>query len=137
MKKVVTFGVFDLFHFGHLKLFQNIKKMFGHDCYLIVCLQDSNSVLTYKPDAKVLHSTEERYEMLKELRIVDEVVIFDGVDNTISKIDFDIWAKGPDQNSTGVQLAVEWCKNNNKPIVEIPRTEGISSTYIKKIINDL
>ena len=31
--KVVTFGVFDMFHFGHLRLFENIKAKFGQDCF--------------------------------------------------------------------------------------------------------
>lgn len=54
MKKVLTVGVFDYFHYGHLKLFNNAKR-FGE--YLIVAVQDSDFILKYKPNAKVLYTT--------------------------------------------------------------------------------
>jgi cytidyltransferase-like protein len=135
-KTIVTFGVFDLLHLGHLRLFVNIKKMCGIENKLIVAVQDSAYILKYKPDAKILYSNEERLEMILSLKPVDNAIIYTDVDITIKTVDFDIWAKGPDQIHSGFQRAIEWCKKNNKDVVEIPRTEGISSSLLKSHIVD-
>ena len=71
MKKVITVGVYDYFHIGHLKLFKNAKALGD---YLIVAVQDGNCILKTKPDAKVLYTTEQRIEMVSELKTVDEVI---------------------------------------------------------------
>ena len=47
-------------------------------------------------------------------------------------IDFDVFAKGPDQTHAGFQRAVQWCEENGKTVVVIPRTEGISSTMLRE-----
>lgn len=47
--------------------------------YLIVAVQDGEYILKYKPDAKIMYSTEERVEMIEALRVVDEVVVYDSV----------------------------------------------------------
>lgn len=51
MKKVVTFGVYDYFHLGHLRLFKNAKNLGD---WLIVAVQDGDYILKTKPDAKVI-----------------------------------------------------------------------------------
>lgn len=134
--RVVTFGVFDMFHFGHLRLFENIKNKFGTDCFLIVCVQSTENILKYKPKNKIFYNTEERVRMIKNLKCVDDVMIYDDVDTDIKEVNFDIWVKGPDQIHQGFQNALEWCKENDKIVHVIPRTEGISSTYIKNIVSD-
>ena len=135
--RVITFGVFDMFHFGHLKLFENIKKYFNNDCFLIVCVQDSKSILKYKPESKVFYSTDERVKILKNIKCVDDVMIYDDVDKDIKEVEFDIWIKGPDQTHQGFVNAQNWCEENNKEVITISRTQGISSTYIKKLAGDL
>ena len=70
--------------------------------------------------------------MVSAIKYVDEVVVYRDVDKDIQKIEFDIFAKGPDQQHAGFQRAVEWCKVNNKEVVVIPRTEGISSTMLRE-----
>ncbi len=62
MKKVVTVGVFDYFHLGHLRLFENAKKLGD---YLIVAVQDGNCNLKTKPNANVLYTTEQRVDLIK------------------------------------------------------------------------
>ena len=132
MKKVVTVGVFDMLHIGHILLFQHIKEMVG-DCYLIVAVQEESVIKKYKPDTDVFYSDEERQYMVAALKYVDEVTTYRDVDVDIQEMDFDIFAKGPDQNHTGFLRAVEWCKSHGKEVLEIPRTEGISTTMIKGI----
>lgn len=129
MKKILTFGVFDYFHIGHLRLFENCKK---HGDYLIVAVQDGEYIRKYKPDAKVLYSTQERYEMLKALRVVDEVIIYDAVvPETLEKIDFDILALGEDHVSERFQVVIRWCENHGKSVIRMRRTPGICSSDIK------
>lgn len=128
MKKVITFGVFDYFHYGHLKLFERAKSLGD---YLIVAVQDGEFILKYKPETNVLYTTEQRVELIKALKIVDEVVVYKNVDQDIKNIDFDIWAKGEDQNHQGFVRAVEYAKEMGKDIRILTRTKGISSTFIR------
>lgn len=120
MKKVVTFGVYDYFHLGHLRLFKNAKNLGD---WLIVAVQDGDYILKTKPDAK---------ELVSALRVVDEVVSYTDVDVTIKTLDFDVFAVGEDQNHAGFQRAIEWCKENGKEVVRMKRTPGICSSEIKK-----
>jgi len=131
MKRVLTFGVFDMLHYGHIRLFKNIKKICGQDCYLIVAVQDSDYILKYKPGAKIMYNTQERVDMISELKSVDEVIVYADADVSIKNVSFDIFAKGPDQTHAGFARAVQWCLDNKKEVVVIPRTEGISSSYLK------
>ena len=66
MTKILTFGVFDYFHLGHLRLFKQCKE---HADYLVVAVQNEEFIKKYKPEANVLYSTDERVEILEALRI--------------------------------------------------------------------
>ena len=129
MKTVLTFGVFDWFHYGHLKLFQQAKS-FGDR--LIVAVQDGDYILRYKPQSKILYTTEQRLELLKELRSVDDAVVYRSVDEDIKNIDFDIFAVGEDQTHEGFRRAEKWCRENGKEVVRLRRTPNISSSDLKR-----
>ena len=129
LTKVLTFGVYDYFHLGHLRLYKQCKN---YGDYLIVAVQDSDFILKYKPTAKILYTTEQRIELIESLRIVDEVTTYKNVDEDIKNIDFDVFAVGEDQNHEGFQRAIEWCEKNNKKVVRLKRTPGICSSDIKK-----
>ena len=79
----------------------------------------------------MLYSTEERMEIIRELRPVDEVIIYQDVDKIVQKIDFDVFAIGGDQLHEGFQRAVNWCKENGKEVVRLQRTPKICSSNIK------
>lgn len=128
MKKVLTVGVFDFFHYGHYRLFKRAKELGD---YLIVAVQDSNYILKYKPQAQMLYSTEQRMEIISELRCVDEVVVYTDVDKIVEEVDFDIFARGEDQNHQGFLKATEYCGRNGKEVSILVRTQGISSSQIK------
>lgn len=133
MLRILTVGVYDMLHIGHILLFKHIKNLFpDQECKLIVAVQDGDCILKYKPDTKMVYSTEERMFMVSSVRWVDEVIVYRDVDKDIKSIGFDIFAKGPDQCHEGFQRAVEWCKANGKEVVVIPRTEGISSTMLRE-----
>lgn len=128
-KTVLTFGVYDMLHIGHILLFKRAKE-YGDK--LIAAVQDGDVILKYKPDTRVIYTTEERLYMVSTIRYVDEVVLYRDVDKDIRNFEFDILVLGQDQNHAGFQRAVEWCRENGKEVVRLPRTEGISSTLLRE-----
>jgi glycerol-3-phosphate cytidylyltransferase len=133
---VLVFGVFDFFHFGHLRLLKRAAKLGD---YCIVAVQTDEYAIRYKPPGATgtLYSTEERIEMIRALRCVDEIIAYDVVAEDIQKINFDVWVKGSDNVHSGIVTAMKWCEENGKDVVTLPRTEGISTTHIKRLIYDL
>ncbi len=134
MKKVFTVGVYDLLHVGHVELFRHARE---YGDALIVAVQDSEVVLKYKPNAKLVYSTEERMYMVKAIRFVDDVVTYKAVDDIVKEVDFDIFVTGPDQIHEGFQRAIYWCREHGKKVVVLPRTEGISSTMLREKIRNM
>ena len=122
-----------MLHIGHVLLFKHAKELFpNEECRLVVAVQNSENVLKYKPEAKMVYSTDERIFMVSSICYVDHVITYDDVDVDIKNVAFDVFAKGPDQNHVGFQRAEEWCRQNGKQVVVIPRTEGISSTLLRE-----
>lgn len=135
MKKALTFGVFDYFHLGHLRLFKQAK---AYGDYLIVAVQDGECTKMYKPDQKLLYTTEERMELVEALKIVDEVIMYTHITNeTIGKlgVDFDVLCLGEDHIGNRWDGVVEWCNKHNKEVVRLKRTPGISSTQLRGNFN--
>ena len=130
-KKVLTVGVYDLIHKGHVELFRRAK---GLGDYLIVAVQDGDLILKFKPQAKVLNSTEDRMYMVKSIRYVDEVIGYGEVNDIVKDVDFDVFVTGPDQIHTGFQDAIRWCEENGKSHVVLARTDGVSSSELKEMI---
>lgn len=128
MKRILTFGVYDMLHIGHILLFKRAKELGD---YLIVAVQDGDYIKKYKPQAEMVYTTEERAFMVSCIKYVDEVIIYKDVDVDIHNIVFDVFAKGPDQCHAGFQRAIEWCKENGRDVVVLPRTEGISSSMLR------
>ena len=115
MTRILTFGVYDYLHLGHLRLFKQCKQ-FGD--YLIVAVQDGEYIRKFKPDARVLYSTAERVEMLEALKIVDKVVIYKTIGiEELEKIDFDILALGEDHKGGRFDEAEKWCIEHGKKVV--------------------
>lgn len=135
MKRIVTFGVFDYFHLGHLRLFKQCKQ---YGDYLIVFVQRQEYVNRYKKDANVLYTTKERIEILQSIREVDEVIPYNTVCiDELSKIEFDVLALGEDHVGERFDLLINYCNERKKQVVRLKRTEGISSTSIKSKIEEL
>lgn len=128
-KTILTVGVYDMLHIGHILLFKRAKELGDR---LVVAVQDGEYIQKYKPGTSMIYTTEERMYMVSTIKYVDEVVMYRDVDKDIQNIDFDVFAKGPDQNHAGFQRAEQWCRENGKEVVVIPRTEGISSTLLRE-----
>lgn len=129
MKKVLTVGVFDFFHLGHLNVLKQAKE---YGDYLIVAVHDDKQ---NSKGVKFLYSLDERIQMIESLRIVDKVIVYERVDQIVKTIEFDVFVHGPDQNHVYFQEAIKWCNENNKIVRTTKRTEGISSTKLRKILN--
>lgn len=127
-KKIMTVGVYDLLHKGHVELYRRAK---GLGDYLIVAAQDGDFILKYKPTAKVLNSTEDRKYMIKSIRYVDEVITYTDVDKIVQEVEFDVFVTGPDQCHDGFQRAIRWCEEHGKEHIVLGRTDGVSSSELK------
>ena len=127
-RKVMTVGVYDLLHKGHVELYRRAK---GLGDYLIVAAQDGDFILKYKPTAQVMNSTEDCKYMIKAIRYVDEVITYTDVDKIVQEVDFDVFVTGPDQIHAGFQRAIQWCEEHGKEHIVLGRTDGISSSELK------
>lgn len=127
-KRVLTVGVYDLIHKGHIELFRRAK---GLGDYLIVAVQDSDYILKYKPQSTILNTTDDRMFMVKSVRFVDETIVYYDVDKIVQEVDFDVFVTGPDQCHNGFQRAIKWCEEHGKEHVVLGRTEGVSSSELK------
>ena len=128
MKKVITAGVFDLFHIGHFNI---LKKASEQGDYLIVGVH-IDDLKTKGID--FLYSIEERVALLSALRFVNEVIPYEKLNELLESTDFDVFVHGPDKYSDTFTKSFAYCKKFNKEVIEIPRTKGISSTVIRQFI---
>jgi D-beta-D-heptose 7-phosphate kinase/D-beta-D-heptose 1-phosphate adenosyltransferase len=110
VKTVFTNGVFDLLHAGHVRLLEFARSQGD---YLIVAVNSDASVRRIKGPERPIIPAEERAEILRSLRGVDEVRIFD--EDTpvalIRRLRPDVLVKGPDCQRTtipGAALVQSW-----------------------------
>ncbi|MBO5199112.1 MAG: glycerol-3-phosphate cytidylyltransferase [Lachnospiraceae bacterium] len=126
MKKVITYGTYDLLHVGHINLLRRARAL--GDYLLVVLSTDEFNALKNKT---AYHSYEDRKKILEAIRYVDEVIpeytweqkISDVVNNNI-----DVFVMGDDWAGK-FDFLKDYCE-----VVYLPRTEGVSTTKIK---NDL
>ncbi|CAI2619467.1 glycerol-3-phosphate cytidylyltransferase [Apilactobacillus kunkeei] len=124
MTKVITYGTFDLLHKGHVRLLKRAKEL-GDDLTVCVSTDEFNA----EKGKKAYTSYEDRKYVLEAIRYVDHVIpennwdqkIKDVVDNNI-----DIFVMGDDWEGK-FDFLKDYCK-----VVYLPRTEGISTSKIKK-----
>lgn len=131
MIKVLTVGVFDLLHYGHVKLFERAKDL-GE--YLIVAVQTDENVKIYKPNAEIIYNTKQRTEMVSSIKYVDKVINYETVDNIVKKVEYDILVIGEDQKHEGFQAAIQYSENMNKKVIVLHRTRDVSSSELKNKI---
>lgn len=137
-KTAITFGVFDLLHFGHFELFRRIRELVGPTGKVYVMLQIDEMIAKYKPGCKNVYDFSTRQKMIETLRTVDKAIPYDvvGVD-AVKDIDFNVLVVGPEHTNERFQKLFKWCASMNKKVVVLPRTEGISTTSLKTIIKEL
>ena len=124
MKKVITYGTYDLLHQGHINLLRRAKELGD---YLIVGVT-SDSFDRGRGKLNVRNNVLERVEAVKATGYADEVIIEDYVGqkiDDIQKYNVDIFASGSDWEGLFDYL------NEFTKVVYLPRTEGISSTMLR------
>ena len=137
-KTAITFGVFDLLHFGHFELFRRIRELVGPTGRVYVLLQIDEMVEKYKPGYKNVYDFATRQKMIETLRSVDKAIPYDVVGvEAVKDLDFNLLVVGPEHTNERFQKLFKWCAENGKEVVMLPRTQGISTTRLKEIIRDL
>lgn len=124
MKKVITYGTYDLLHQGHINLLRRAKDLGD---FLIVGVTNDNFDRE-RGKLNVCNNVLERVEAVKATGLADQIIIEDyfgqKIDD-IQKYDVDIFAIGSDWKGKFDYLN-EFCE-----VVYLPRTEGISSTMLR------
>lgn len=124
MKKVITYGTYDLLHQGHINLLKRAKALGD---YLIVGVTN-DSFDRDRGKLNVRNNVLERVEAVKNTGLADKIIIEDyqgqKIDD-IQKYEVDIFAIGSDWEGKFDYLN-EFCE-----VVYLPRTEGISSTMLR------
>ncbi|MGI6778247.1 MAG: glycerol-3-phosphate cytidylyltransferase [Acetivibrionales bacterium] len=124
MKKVITYGTFDLLHYGHINLLKRAKE---YGDYLIVAL--STNEFNKIKGKKCYFSYEERKKLVESIRYVDLVIPENSWEQKINDIleyKVDVFVMGDDWKGK-FDFLKEYCR-----VVYLPRTPEISSTKIKK-----
>ena len=123
MKKVITYGTFDLFHMGHLNILKRAKELGD---YLVVAV--SSDAFNAIKGKKCIIPDYERMEIVRASKYVDEVIVENSWDQKIDDVkkhNIDIFVMGDDWEGK-FDFLKDYCE-----VVYLPRTPNISSTMIK------
>ncbi|MCE4950335.1 glycerol-3-phosphate cytidylyltransferase [Staphylococcus hominis] len=124
MRRVITYGTYDLLHYGHIELLRRAREMGD---YLIVAL--STDEFNQIKNKKSYYDFEQRKMMLESIRYVDLVIPEDGwgqKETDVDRYDVDIFVMGHDWEGK-FDFLKDKCE-----VVYLKRTEGISTTKIKQ-----
>ena len=124
MKKVLTYGTYDLLHFGHINLLKRAKELGDH---LVVGI--STDEFNDLKGKKSYFSYDIREYMLESIKYVDEIIPeidWEQKIEDIKKYNIDIFVMGDDWEGKFDYLK-EYCE-----VIYLPRTEGVSTTKIKE-----
>ena len=134
MKRVITYGTYDLLHYGHINLLRRAKTLGD---YLIVALSTDEFNWNEK-SKKSYFKYEERKSMVEAIRYVDLVIPENNWEQKkadMAKYDIDIFVMGDDWE--GKFDFLKQCGKDGKKVevVYLPRTPEISTTQIKNDLN--
>lgn len=132
-----TTGVYDMFHIGHLNLLRRAKEQCD---YLIVGVSTDELIEREKGKSPVI-PLEERMEIVKAIRYVDEVVVQQDKDKLGAYLSldkkFDVMFVGSDWKGTAQwERYEEQFKPYGVKIVYLPYTDGVSSTLLRQKIQN-
>lgn len=126
MKRILTYGTFDLLHYGHIRLLKRAKALGD---YLIVAL--STEEFNELKGKKTYHNYETRKMMLEAIRYVDLVIPESNWEqkiNDVKEYNVDIVVMGSDwAGSDKFEYLNDYCE-----VLYLDRTEGISTSKIKR-----
>ena len=126
MKRILTYGTFDLLHWGHIRLLKRARQLGD---YLVVAA--STEGFNAGKGKKTYHDFETRKNMLEAVRYVDLVIPEDAWDQKISdvqKYEIDAVVMGGDwEGDPRFEVLRDHCE-----VIYLDRTEGVSTTKIKQ-----
>lgn len=129
MKRVLTYGTYDLLHYGHIRLLKRARALGD---YLIVAI--STDEFNAGKGKKAYHSYETRKEMLEAVRYVDLVIpeaTWEQKIDDVLKYEVDVVVMGGDwKGSDRFEYLKDYCE-----VIYLDRTEGISTSQIKEELN--
>lgn len=131
MKRVITYGTFDLLHYGHINLLSRAKELGD---YLVVALSTDEFNWNSK-QKKCYFSYEQRKRLLESLRFVDLVIPEENWEQKVADIklyQIDTFVMGDDWAGKFDFLAEE----TDATVTYLSRTPEISTTKIKKDLNE-
>ena len=130
MKKIITFGTFDLFHVGHVNILGRARELGD---YLIVGI--STDDLNYKKKRRYpIYNEKSRASIISSLHCVDKVFFEHSLElkrEYLVKYQADILVMGDDWKGRFDEF------NDVCDVVYLPRTEGISTTDVINIVKNL
>ncbi|MBQ7791199.1 MAG: glycerol-3-phosphate cytidylyltransferase [Alistipes sp.] len=130
MKRVITYGTFDLLHFGHINLLRRAKELGD---YLVVVLSTDEFNWNQK-QKKSYFTYEQRKAILEAIRYVDLVVPEENWDQKrtdMHKYNIDTFVMGNDWEGK-----FDFLKEEGVEVVYLSRTPDISSSQIKQDLNN-
>lgn len=130
MKRVITYGTFDLLHYGHINLLKRAKE---YGDYLIVGLSTDEFNWNEK-GKKTYFSFEKRKQLLESIRYVDLVIPENGWEQKVTDIQnyhVDTFVMGDDWKGKFDSLS----DDTTAEIIYLPRTPEISTSQIKQDLN--
>ena len=125
MKRVITYGTFDLLHYGHINLLKRAKELGD---YLVVVLS-TDEVNWNMKQKKCYFTYEQRKKLLEAVRYVDLVIPEESWEQKVSDVQLyhiDTFVMGDDWKGK-FDFLKDYCE-----VVYLPRTPEISTTQIKK-----
>jgi len=131
---VFTNGCFDILHVGHIELLNKAKALGD---FLVIGLNSDKSIKQIKGNNRPIIPQDQRYTILKNLKMVNSVMLFDEPDplRLIIMINPDVLVKGEDWGP-GKIIGEDFVIANGGKVVRIPLVENISTTnIINKIKN--
>ena len=130
MKRIITYGTFDLLHYGHINLLRRAKALGD---YLVVGLSTDERNWNSK-SKKCYFSYEKRKQLLESIRYVDLVIPEENWEQKSSDVELykiDTFVMGDDWKGK-----FDFLKEEGVEVVYLPRTPEISSSKIKKDLYD-
>ena len=138
MKRIATFGVFDIIHTGHVKFLEECKTLV-EDSELTVVIARDSTVLREQGRKPVIPEDKRRY-IIQSLKSVDKTILGnEGIDkmNIVEKIKPDIIILGYDQDWDEQELERELKKRGlGIQIIRLEKYDDITSSLIKKRIKE-
>ena len=127
MKRVITYGTFDVLHYGHINLLKRAKELGD---YLIVAL--SSDEFNAVKNKKSYYTYEQRKKILEACRYVDLVIPENDWNQKISDVQTykaDVFVMGDDWSGK-FDFLKDYCQ-----VIYLPRTPEVSSTQTKEFLN--